>query len=91
MSYQIKKAFQGIPELCVLHKGNLVALNNAFVKETPSDKSGPATKKTVPLVTQTQLKELFETGNPCVEQIVEVESKTRKQNSGPVDPANEIE
>lgn len=72
MAYRVKKEFQGLPHLrTVLKSGKAVALNQAHSKQSSGSPSRPPGETKIPLATQEELKELFEAGNRCVEQVAD--------------------
>ena len=80
MAYRVKKAFQIYPELTTLVDGVLVALNQAYVHTTTGTAQQPPKIISVPLATQTQLKKVFERGDPCVEEYEEKKSVEIEKN-----------
>ena len=71
MAYRVKKAFQIYPELTTLVDGVRVALNEAYVHTAAGTAQHPPKTISIPLATQSQLKKVFERGDPCIEQYEE--------------------
>ena len=78
--YQVKRQFQGIPELTTRLDGKNIALNAGFTKVIPASAGGPEKRIEIPLATQAQLRKLFESGNPCVELVADEPAKKGKAN-----------
>lgn len=71
MAYRVKKAFQIYQELTTLVDGVRVALNDAYVHTAAGTAQHPPKTISIPLATQSQLKKIFERGDPCIEQYEE--------------------
>lgn len=86
MAYRVKKAFQHLPELTTVIDGKRVALNQSYVHTTTATAEHPPKTISVPLATQAQMKEIFERGDPCIEQYHEEKPATsaKKTESEPV-------
>ena len=82
MAYRVKKAFKIYPELTTLVDGVRVALNEAYVHTDAGTAQHPPKTISIPLATQSQLKKIFERGDPCIEQYEE-EKPVEIENNAP--------
>lgn len=85
-NYRIKKAFSGRTKLTAVVDGKRVALVEAYTVEIEGTKIKPPETVNVPLATQTQLKALFERGDPAVEVFEQAEIKNPFEDYEPKNP-----
>jgi hypothetical protein len=82
MAYRVIKQFADNPTLCASIGGETVALNAQFEAVTPATESGPEKKRHIRLVTQDELKYLFDNGTNIIEKSKDEPSKISADKKG---------
>lgn len=67
MGYRVKKQFAGKNRLRTVLNGKAIALIEAYTYTTKATAKNPPRQVSIPLATQSELKALFERGDPCIE------------------------
>ena len=73
MEYAVKKGFSDNLNLVTTISDKAVGLNAEIMFEEPGDKDGPPKVRIIPKATQAELKALFESGNPLIELLENIE------------------
>ena len=67
MLYQVKQAYRKYPELVTTIDGKAVGLNAEIQVNVKPTKLKPGYVRTIPKATESQLRRLYEEGNPLIE------------------------
>lgn len=67
MLYQVKQAYRKFPELVTTIDGKAVGLNAEIQVNVKPTKLNPGYVRTIPKATGSQLRRLYEEGNPLIE------------------------
>ena len=67
MGYRVKKQFAGKNRLRTVLNGKAIALVEGYTYTTKATAKNPPRQVSIPLATQSELKALFDRGDPCIE------------------------